>query len=188
MKRYLANIIERTKADHKIIAQLRNEVTGKEKIISEMDQLITEISMQLASYKNELQKVELEGGATRSKPSKSMRESMITNATTTAAGIESRLNSNALALLSHGASPNGMKSEDELSLSQVAEEAPKIRRKLDWDIEDSDEIIRKLRHEASERERLIEHYQSEIMRLSYETHRKSRGKYDPLLTEIEEVE
>ena len=59
---------------------------------------------------------------------------------------------------------------------------------MDWDIEDSDETIRKLRHEASERERLIEHYQSEIMRLSYETHRKSRGKYDPLLTEIEEVD
>ena len=71
-----------------------------------MDQLITEISMQLATYKNEVQKFELEGGNNRK--NKSMRESMMTNATTTAAGMDSRLNLNALA--SHAASPSYMKS------------------------------------------------------------------------------
>jgi len=105
MKRYLANIVERSKADHKIIAQLRNEVVGKEKIIEEMDQLIHDISMQLATYKSELQKIEVEGSR---RHNKSMRESMITNATTTAGGYESRLNLNAL--VSQGASPSCIKS------------------------------------------------------------------------------
>lgn len=180
MKRYLTNLVERSKADRKIILQLRNEVAGKEKIITDMDQLIHEISTQLATCKNELQKVE-EVGTRRH--AKSMRESMITTATTTVAP-ESRLAYNGL--LSNGASPIYQRSEDELSQSQTQEELPKVRRKLDWDIEDPNETIRKLRQEAHERERLLEHFQGEIMRLSYQNHRK--GSYDPLVTEVEEVE
>ncbi len=54
LKKYITNIVERSKADQIVIQQLKSEIGSKDQLIIEMDKLIVDINSQLAVFKKEL--------------------------------------------------------------------------------------------------------------------------------------